>query len=383
MQTKMSEAVLARSSEERPTSQRASAAATSPSVSVILPNYNHAAWLPRSLTALAAQNGPAKEIIVIDDGSTDDSRKVISDFCARYDCIRVVEHDRNRGIHAAMRSGIAAARGEFLLFAAADDFVLPDLLAHADAALRHYPDAAFYSAKGLVVDRTGRMVGYRPIVPPRSTSGFMGPAEVRQEIWRSDNWFFSPSAVYRRRMFAEIGYFDDALGSLCDGMALRLLAFRHGFYFDAQILAVLMIDASSLSARTSLSVTESRRVIDTGTHWIGEHFPADIRDRYRGVFGRRLRFNMARHYLVWRNGRPQADRICDLLDCGPRERSLMEFLARLPGVGSTLILIIMTLRMRPVSLAAIGRSWWRERVRLRRDNAVIAANVARICNGLA
>ena len=227
-----------------------------PSLSVILPSYNHGQWLPRSLGALVAQAGPSTEIVLIDDGSTDNSATVIADFCRRYDCIRLIRHDVNRGPFAAVRTGIAAARGELLLFAAADDFVLPGLFARAEMALRDHPDAAFFCSEVAVVDRTQHVVGYRPIVPPRFTSGYVSPAAMRREIQRTDNWFFGPSVVYRRRQLGEIGYFDELLGTLCDGLAQRLLAFRHGFYFAAEIFAVWMIDPQSLSARTSLSVTE-------------------------------------------------------------------------------------------------------------------------------
>ena len=219
-----------------------------------------------------------------------------------HDCIRLIRHDVNRGAFAAVRAGIAAARGELLLFAAADDFVLPGLLARAETALRDHPDAAFFCSEVAVVDRRRHVVGYRPVVPPRFTSGYVSPAAMRREIQRTDNWFFGPSVVYRRRLLAEIGYFDESLGTLCDGLAQRLLAFHHGFYFAAEILAVWMVDPQSLSAQTSMSVTESRRVIDAGTRWIAAHFPADVRDSYRAVFGRRLRFNMARQRLLSESG---------------------------------------------------------------------------------
>ena len=238
----------------------------------------------------------------------------------RHDCIRLIRHDVNRGPLAAVATGIAAARGELLLFAAADDFVLPGLLARAETALRDHPDAAFFCSEVAVVDRARQVVGYRPVVPPRFTSGYVSPAAMRREIQRTDNWFFGPSVVYRRRLLAEIGYFDESLGTLCDGLAQRLLAFHHGFYFAAEILAVWMVDPQSLSAQTSMSVTESRRVIDAGTRWIGAHFPADVRDNYRAVFGRRLRFNMARQRLLGESGRNGADGVCDLLDWGPHAR---------------------------------------------------------------
>jgi glycosyltransferase involved in cell wall biosynthesis len=376
MQTETADVSLLEATSGAPSA----ATAGVPAVSVIMPNYNHGKWLARSLGALVAQTGPSKEIVLIDDGSTDNSAEVIAGFCRRHDCIRLIQHDVNRGYFAAIESGIGAARGEFVLFAAADDFVLEGLLARAETALRAHPAAAFYCAEGALVDRAGNMVGYRPIVPPRFSSGYLTPADVRRGIRRSDNWFFGPSVIYRRGLLAHIGFFDKSLGTLSDGMAARLLGFQHGFYFDAKVLAVWMVDPASLSAQTSLSTVESRRVVEDGARWISAHFPADIRDGYRAAFERRLRFNMARHHLLWRSGKSQVAGICDLLNAGFYGCLLIRFLYRVPFIGSTLVLAAMTLLMRPMSMTALLKSWWRVHVVQRQERTALQRWLAPACN---
>jgi hypothetical protein len=94
------------------------------------------------------------------------------------------------------------------------------------------------------------MVGLRPVVAPRYQSGYLSPAEVRREIRHTDNWFVGPSVVYRRQPLAAIGYFDESLGTLCDGLAARLLSFRHGLYFAAEVLAVWTVNSTSFSAKS-------------------------------------------------------------------------------------------------------------------------------------
>lgn len=350
-----------------------------PSISVIMPNYNHGKWLPRSVGAIVAQAVSSLEIVLIDDGSTDNSLKVIADLCRRHDCIRLIQHDTNLGPHAAVRSGIAAARGEFLLLAAADDFILPGLLVRAEAALRAHPDAAFFCSEVALVNRTGRLVGFRPIVPPRAMSGYMSPAEMRREIQYSDNWFVGPSVVYRHTRIAEIGYFDESLGTLCDGLATRLLGFRHGFYFDVSVLAAWMVDPASLSAQTSLSVAESRRVRDVGARWIADRFPLDIRDSYKEIFDRRFRFNVTRQHVVWRREQIDPDAVCDVLAWGARERSLIGVLCRVPRIGPLLLLAFITLRLRPISMTALIKRWWRVRVLDRRERAALQCKLTQAC----
>jgi glycosyltransferase involved in cell wall biosynthesis len=351
-----------------------------PSISVVLPNYNHGKWLRRAVEALVAQAVSSMEILLIDDGSTDNSLEVIADLCRQHDCIRLIKHEANRGPYVSVREGLAAARGEFLLLAAADDFILPGLLERAEAALRAHPDAAFFCSEVALVDRDGRVVGYRPLVPPRTTSGYMSPDDMRREIRHSDNWFVGSSVVYRHTRIAELGYFDASLGTLCDGLATRLLGFRHGFYFDPNALAVWMVDPESLSSQTSLSVTESSRVRDVGARWITERFPADVRDSYAESFGRRFLFNIARQRLIWRKKPVDIDAICNLLEWGPSERSLARVLGRVPGIGSTLLLTFMTLRMHPVSLMALAKRWWRLHVTQRKERVALQRHLTEACD---
>jgi glycosyltransferase involved in cell wall biosynthesis len=341
-------------------------------VSVILPNYNHGWLLPRSLGALIQQSVLPQEILVIDDGSTDDSVTVIEAYARRCDRVRLIRHEANQGAFAAVRTGIAAAGGDLLLFAAADDFILPDLIARAVEALSANPQAAFFCSQVALIDRQRRMVGLRPVVSPRYQSGYLSPAEVRREIRHTDNWFVGPSVIYRREPLAAIGYFDESLGTLCDGLATRLLAFRHGFYFAAEVLAVWTVDSSSLSAKSSLSVTESRRVIDVGRRWITARFPSDVRDTYREMFDRRLRFNMARHWLVWRNGAINSGAISELLNWGRFDRALSRQLSLVPRIGPLLVLALMTTRMRPFGMIALLRSWFYAQVVERRRRSYLA-----------
>ena len=107
-----------------------------------------------------------------------------------------------------------------------------------------------------------------------------------------------PSVIYRRSHLEEIGYFDESLGTLGDGMATRLLAFRHGFCYEAEVLATWRVHPGSLSAQSSLSVTENQRLVETGGRWISEHFPADVRDSYRRLFERRKRIPVFAGVLV-------------------------------------------------------------------------------------
>jgi glycosyltransferase involved in cell wall biosynthesis len=92
--------------------------------SVIIPAYNVAGYLEKCLNSLLAQTYKDYEIIVIDDGSTDETSEIADSYANRNECITVI-HKMNEGVSAARNSGIEIASGEYFLFFDGDDFVEP------------------------------------------------------------------------------------------------------------------------------------------------------------------------------------------------------------------------------------------------------------------
>ncbi len=90
-------------------------------VAVVLCNYNHAKYLPDSLGHICRQTRPADQIIVIDDGSTDDSWDIIQRFARDYSNVEARANGRNLGLEASIASALQMVRCDYLVWAAADD----------------------------------------------------------------------------------------------------------------------------------------------------------------------------------------------------------------------------------------------------------------------
>lgn len=327
-------------------------------ISVVLPNYNHGKWLPRSLNALVRQEPKPSEIIIVDDGSTDDSVEIIEEFQKAYQFIRLVRHKANQGAEAALKTGLSIATGDLLYFAASDDLALPGLFARATSSLRTTSEAAFFCSEVAIINENDDIVGFRPIAIPRSTPAYLSPADVRLGLKTSDNWFVGTSVIYRHNRLAEIGYFDRSLGTLQDAIATRLLAFRHGFFFAPEILAAWRTLPDSLSSRSSLSPAENDRLLDKAVEWIRLYYPEDIKENYAKLFSRRLRFNFARAKLIFGGAQPAIEPIADVLKLRTGDRVLMRFVSRFP-MGSHLLLAWIVVRARPYGLVQLARALWR------------------------
>lgn len=105
-------------------------------VSVIIPTFNRAHLLPRALVSVQAQTFPNIELIVIDDGSTDDTSNVVKKFSNGLNFPVIYRRQENRGCAAARNAGIFTAKGDFIYFFDSDDALLPTAIEHLVAALR-------------------------------------------------------------------------------------------------------------------------------------------------------------------------------------------------------------------------------------------------------
>ncbi len=328
------------------------------SFSVVIPNFNHGKLLPRAVHALMAQRPLPAEIIIINDGSNDNSRSVIAALESRFACIRSIDHAVNRGVAAAMNEGLHAATGEFIYFAAADDYCLPGLLARANAALVDHREAAFFCSRVVLVDPQGAILGFRPFMQPSRKAAFLDPSRVREQLAHSDHWCVGPAVIYRRSRLLEAGGFDPAMGAFTDGLIVRRLALESGFFFDPQLLVCWEISPAGLSAQTALSVAENTRLIAKAVDAVRSTFPADIRTAYAGWLSRRLRFNMARLWLVFGGGKVDIAGLAEVLQFKGYSRKILQLAARFPCAPYAM-LTWMTLVLRPYSIGAIAAGCYR------------------------
>jgi glycosyltransferase involved in cell wall biosynthesis len=261
-------------------------------LSVVIPNFNHGAFLRASLEAVLAQLRADDEIIVIDDASTDDSLAVVSSFLGRHPNLRLVKNPRNLGCVRSLNRGLAMARGSIIYFGAADDVTYPSLVARAAALLETYPDAALFSARSDLINATGDRLRVMPTPVPLRAPGFIDRAAVARFLMREDGWFMGNTTVYRRGPLLAIGGFPEDLQSFTDGYVSRLLALRHGACYSPEVLAAWRrlaggfawsqtIDRAQL---TDLIAIAARRMTEEGSP-----FPSGYAERWRGryLFGAR------------------------------------------------------------------------------------------------
>lgn len=195
-----------------------------PKLSVVIPTYNRAALISRALDSVLAQSRQADEILVVDDGSTDNTMDVISDRYPRISLLR----QENKGVSAARNLGIRHAKGEWIALLDSDDEWKPDKLEKQLQILKDNPDYRICHSNETWI-RHGIRVN--PMKKHRKYGG---------HIFRHclPLCVISPSSVViHRTVFDDIGYFDESLPACEDyDLWLRICSRYPVLYLDEELI---------------------------------------------------------------------------------------------------------------------------------------------------
>lgn len=197
-----------------------------PKVTVVIPAYNHAAYLPDALNSVLAQTFADWEIVLVDDGSTDATAAVAA--CFTDSRIRYIFQE-NRGLSGARNTGIAAAQGELIALLDADDTWEPEFLATMCAALNSDPSAGAAYCGFRYMDGNGQPL-------PASVCRVVPPEQFRDELFKG-SWLSACTVVVRRAIYQQAGPFDERLRACEDYDMWLRISQQHRFVGLPRVLA--------------------------------------------------------------------------------------------------------------------------------------------------
>ena len=247
-----------------------------PSLSVVMPNYNHGRYLREAVAAIETQSYQPAEILVVDDASTDDSLAVLEELCRSSPRIRFLRNEKNKGVIETLNRGLENVAGDYVMGAGADDKVMPGLFEKSMAVLSRNPSAALCSSLSYLVGEDLRPLGdvYCPVIS--KTPCYLPPGEVLQKLETYGSWFLGNTTIYRRGALLESGGFPSELSSYSDGFMSLMLALKHGACFIPERLACWRRLPAGFSAQSRTVPAESLRIMERAGHL--------MRTRYRELF---------------------------------------------------------------------------------------------------
>jgi len=271
-----------------------------PQVSVIIPTYNAARYLGDAIDSVLAQTYNEFEVVVVDDGSTDETPTVVNKYDSR---VRYLSQ-QNAGVAVARNRGISESRAKYVAFLDADDTWFPDKLERQ---------------MGLLAQSTAERVCYSAFLEVNQN---LSPVGVRRSL-RYSNAFEDLllrgnvigsicTVVAERDLFEKLGGFDPSLSQCADwDMWVRIGAETEFLYLD-DVLVTYRQHETNMSRNAALLETDSLRVLDKGFAMDG--LPESLTKQRAKAY--------ARNYMVLAATYFHAGMYLDFLRCAGKSVSL-------------------------------------------------------------
>lgn len=213
-------------------------------ISIVIPLYNKASSIRDTLNSVLAQTYSDFEIIIVDDGSTDESCHVVESF---NDSRILLVHQTNAGVAAARNRGIEEAKGEYIAFLDADDKWKPDYLAKQASLAEKYPFCDVFATNYEFCDGEGKIT--KPIIrrlPFKDEDGEL--TNYFEVASHSHPPICSISIMVRKSAITEIGGFPVGIRSGEDLLTWARLATKYRIAYNSKVCAIYNVPSMSPTA---------------------------------------------------------------------------------------------------------------------------------------
>ena len=207
-------------------------------LSIILPNYNHAHFIGGAIESALSQTFTDFELIVIEDGSSDNSLEVIEGYLKKDSRIRLIQHKKNKGIAEGVKSGLASACGKYIHGLSASDCYLPGFLEKSMNQLQKFPEIGLcFTDAGLFNRDPKQYISFKVLENASSTLIF--PPSTIQRVFKYAHLAIPGlSAIIKRSAFNRHGGYRENLLFMCDTFLNQQTALFEGAIYIPETLVV-------------------------------------------------------------------------------------------------------------------------------------------------
>ena len=226
-------------------------------VTVVIPCYNQSKFLCEAIESVQKQSYNRHEIIVVNDGSTDNTSEVAKQFFN----VRLIEQT-NMGLAHARNVGLLESKGEFLVFLDADDRLLPNAFEISVKSLQDHPESAFVSGFCVYLSPNGKRQTF--LAQP----GFSFNSDHYLALLRK-NYIWSPANVmYRRKLFDQITGFDATVNPAADYELYLRVARQFPIHQHGEIVAEYRQHDTSMSSNPGLMLKNVLKVLEKQREYV-------------------------------------------------------------------------------------------------------------------
>lgn len=268
-------------------------------VSILIPCYNHAAYIEQTIRSVWEQDYSNLELVIVDDGSTDNSLEIIERLMGISPMAMVVEVQKNAGICRALNRALELSTGKIIGFLASDDMMLPDRLNQevrwfeSDSILKVLYSNGRFQSDGSIFGETHKKI--KPFLK-------RGIVATRDLVLRTAPGFYIQAMLIRRDFLTKLGSFDEETGSDDWSLSIRIfqaLQLEREFLFLDRYAFLYRVHEMQMHRAGEFMTPMKRKVVR-------KYFSLENRSKFicqnyvRKAFGLLLqkRFKLGGHYLT-------------------------------------------------------------------------------------
>jgi alpha-1,3-rhamnosyltransferase len=192
-----------------------------PKVSILIPSYNHAAYIEQTIRSVWEQDYPNLELVIVDDGSTDNSREIIAGLKAISPITMIVAEQENARICKTLNRALALSSGQIIGLLASDDMMLPDRLNQEVQWFKSEPLLKVLYSNGQFQSDGKNFGEAHKVIKAYLKRGIVA---TRDHLLRTAPGFYIQAMLIRREFLLELGGFDEETGS--DDWSLNIRIFQ-------------------------------------------------------------------------------------------------------------------------------------------------------------
>jgi glycosyltransferase involved in cell wall biosynthesis len=265
-----------------------------PLVSIVIPAYNHADYLAEAIESVLAQDYPNVELLVFDDGSTDNTREVLKGYAGRFHW----ETHKNMGQAATLNKGWRMSKGEILGRLSADDLLYPDAVSASVECLQRNPDAVLVYCDFDLIDERSRVL--RRVRAPEFSYRDMVVKHVTPP---------GPGAFFPRSAFEKVGPWDESLARILDYEYWLRLGLYGRFVRIPRVLASFRMheNTTALSGRHGDELGSQEYIQVLTDYFDSRTLPPEIVAAKDEAFSNAYIFSARHHLMGKRYGKAAAN----------------------------------------------------------------------------
>jgi len=218
-------------------------------ITVVIASYNHAHYLPIMLASIIREGPVISRIIVVNDGSTDNTTDVLAKIKINEPRLMVKNLTKNVGWLKAQHIGLSYVETDFFAFNAADDFVMPGWAEKSLNALLSAPEIGICVSPTFIIDEKNEFV-FKALFPKKLRGTILPPEEFYRSVIRYGTWMESNGMLIRRAFYDERCVDFSSAGAFADGLTMYVLGLKAGVILLDDPLTVFYERGSSVSGIT-------------------------------------------------------------------------------------------------------------------------------------